>query len=211
MIELKHGPNKPVDLPYLVRVYGVTEQQFEELVDEDTRAELLDGVMIVHSPASIEHDDLGGFVRSLMRIYASRRRLGKVLGPDSLVQLKIGRWFAPDSYFVERKRAPLRKVKRFRGVPNLALEILSPTNRGFDLDEKLPAYQRAGVDEIWLIDPARRQVVIHRRQGRRYAQDAFSSGRGQSEALAGFWMEASWLWQDPLPDELDCLQAILES
>ena len=44
---------RTVDLPYMLRLYGVTDEKFDELTDEDTKAELFDGVMIVHSPASI--------------------------------------------------------------------------------------------------------------------------------------------------------------
>jgi hypothetical protein len=56
MIEVTCGV-KTIDLPYMLQVYGVTEEMFDELVDEDTKAELIDGVMIVHSPASMEHDN----------------------------------------------------------------------------------------------------------------------------------------------------------
>ena len=57
MIEVKCDI-RSIDLPYMIQVYDVTEEMFDELVDEDTKAELIDGVMIVHSPASMEHDDL---------------------------------------------------------------------------------------------------------------------------------------------------------
>jgi hypothetical protein len=86
MIEVKRGI-KTVDLPYTIRLYGVSEDTFYEMVDEDTTAELLDGMMIVHSPATIEHDDLSGFIRTIMRLFARKRRRGKVLGPDSLIHL----------------------------------------------------------------------------------------------------------------------------
>ncbi len=43
MIEVKLGL-KTVDLPYQVRVYDVTEDMFDEMVEPDTRAELIDGV-----------------------------------------------------------------------------------------------------------------------------------------------------------------------
>src|SRR5258707_7463184 len=65
-VQMKVGPRiadlRAMDLPYTLRLYGVTDQMFDELVDEDTRAELIDGVMIVHSPASIKHDNLTGFL-----------------------------------------------------------------------------------------------------------------------------------------------------
>ena len=60
MIEVKCDL-RSIDLPYMIQVYDVTEEMFDDLVDEDTKAELLDGVMIVHSPASIEHDDSAAF------------------------------------------------------------------------------------------------------------------------------------------------------
>ena len=208
MIVVKHGI-KTVDLPYTVRLFGVSEDQFEGMVDEDTRAELLDGVMIVHSPATIEHDDLGGFVRTLMRIFARKRRLGKVLGPDSLVHLKTCRLLAPDAYFIDRKRAPSRKLKRFEGSPNLALEVLWPSNRDDDLLDKRPAFRAAGVGEIWFIDPIEQQVIVDRKRGRGYVEDIVTRGKVHSEVLPGFWLDVDWLWSDPLPDELDCLEEIL--
>src|SRR5947209_4331343 len=98
MIEVKQGP-KTLDLPYTIRMYGVTEAMFDQMVDENTKAELLDGVMIVHSPANIEHDEVSGFLRTLARCFARKKRYGKVLGPDSLIHLATCRRFGPDAYF----------------------------------------------------------------------------------------------------------------
>lgn len=84
MVEVKIGP-RTVELPYVVRVYDVTETLFDDLADEETKAELVNGVMIVHSPATARHDAVGGFLRALMSFYADVRQLGLVLGPDSLV------------------------------------------------------------------------------------------------------------------------------
>src|ERR671930_2007900 len=106
MIEVK-SDLKTMDLPYLIQFYGVTEQMFDELVDEDTKAELIDGVMIVHSPASIEHDDSSGFLRGLMSFFAEARSIGKVLGPDSLIHLAPGRKCAPDVFFIRHERVPM--------------------------------------------------------------------------------------------------------
>src|SRR5947208_604526 len=105
MVDLKLGI-RTVDLPFSIRIFDVTEAMFDEMVDEDTKAELLDGVMIVHSPASPRHDDVGGFLRTLMRVYGRSRKLGRVLGPDSLVHLATCRLFGPDIFFVEEKRMP---------------------------------------------------------------------------------------------------------
>jgi Uma2 family endonuclease len=199
---------KSVDLPYTVRVSGVTEARFDEMVDPDTRAELLDGVMIMHSPAAIDHDDVCGFIRTLWRCFASRRKLGRVLGPDSIVHLATCRKFCPDAYFVRKPRLK-RRTREFEGTPDGVLEVLSPSNREYDLEDKRPAYQQAGVGEIWFVDVDNRQVMVDRKTRRRYSEEVITSGRVHSEVLTGFWLDADWLWSDPLPDELECLEKIL--
>jgi len=200
---------RSVNLPYTIRLYGVTEEEFDQLVDEDTRAELLDGVMIVHSPASISHDNLSGFLRALMRCYTEERKLGWIFGPDSLIRLKPGRRVAPDTFFLERGRISRRLPKQFEGAPDLALEVLSPSNRREDVEVKLPAYHAAGVREIWLIDPDKREVRVERRRGRGYVISRVTTGEVASGVIKGFWIDASWLWQEPLPNVMACLRQIL--
>ncbi len=208
MIEVKTDL-KTVDLPYMIQFYGVTEAMFDELIDEDTKAELIDGVMIVHSPASTEHDDLSGFIRALMRFYADAKSMGKVLGPDSLIHLGPGRKCAPDVFFVPRERMPMPLPKEFEGVPDLVLEILSPSNRRYDLHEKRLIYRDAGVGEIWFMDPEFRRVIIDRRQADGYAEEVVTEGRIFSTTMEGFRLSTSWLWAKQLPNIYSCLQEIL--
>jgi Uma2 family endonuclease len=209
MIEVKLGL-KTVDLPYTVRIPNVSERQFDRLVDEDTRAELIDGVMVVHSPASPRHDDVAGFLRSLMRFYAAVGRRGKVLGPDSLVHVATCRKFAPDAFFLVQRRVPRRLPrKQFEGTPDLVVEVLSPSNRADDLEDKRPAYREAGVRELWLVDLADHQVILDLRRGKSYTTTSLAEGPVRSEVLEGFWVEAEWLWAEPLPNEMECLQEIL--
>jgi Uma2 family endonuclease len=209
MVELKFGP-RTVDLPYTVRVAGVTEEMFDDLVDEDTKAELIDGVMVVHSPTSLRHDDIGGFLRLLMRMYAARKHLGKVLGPDSLVHLATCRKLAPDIFYIEKKRVPRRWPRaQFEGAPNNVVDVLSPSNRTEDLEDKRPAYQQARVDEIWFVDPDACEVIVDRRIKRSYTSSILTSGRLASTVLKGYWLDVAWLWAEPLPNEWECLQEIL--
>jgi Uma2 family endonuclease len=200
MVELSLGL-RTVDLPFTVQVPDVTEEMFDELVDEDTKAELIDGVMIVHSPASTRHDDV---------CYVRKKGVGSLLGPDSLVRLRPRRKFAPDFYFLEKDRARrMLKPTHCEGVPDLVGEILSPSNRRHDLEVKRPAYQEAGASEIWLIDPDKEKLLVDRRRGKRYTTNTYNRGRVESRVIPGFWIDASWLWQDELPDALDCLREIL--
>lgn len=209
MNDLKLGL-RTADLEHPLRIYPVTEEMFDELANEDVKAELLDGVMIVHSPASPRHDDVTGFLRFLMRGYVGAKKLGKVLGPDSLFRPRPGRRFGPDLFFLQQRRVPRPLPRRFFEIaPDLVLEVLSPSNRDEDLEEKRPAYREAGIPEIWLVDPEEQQVLVDRRRKKRYVTEEVATGRVSSAVVAGFWVEAECLWQDPLPNEMECLQAIL--
>jgi Uma2 family endonuclease len=208
MIEVKCGL-KTIDLPFMIQVYDVTEEMFDELVDEDTKAELIDGVMIVHSPASIEHDDSSGFLRGLMSFFAEARGLGKVLGPDSLIHLAPGRKCAPDVFFIRQERVPMPLPKEFEGVPELVVEVLSPSNRRYDLRDKRLIYREAGVGEVWFIDSALRQIIAERRQAGSYTEEIVTEGKVFSDSLPGFWLNAAWLWAMPLPNRFTCLEEIL--
>lgn len=208
MVEVKFGL-RAVDLPYTLRLFGVTDEMFDEMVDEDTKAELIDGVMIVHSPASLRHDNVAGFLRSLMRFYAADKSLGSVLGPDGLVRIKKGRRIGADIFFLDKDRVPTPLPKEYKGVPDLFVEVLSPSNRDEDLEEKRPLYREAGVKEIWFVDPEGREIIVDRRRGRRYISKTIRTGRVESTVIKGFWIEAEWLWTDPLPNDMQCLRDIL--
>jgi Uma2 family endonuclease len=208
MIEIKCGL-KTIDLPFMIQVYEVTEEMFDELVGEDTKAELIDGVMIVHSPASMEHDNIGGFTRGLMSFYSDAQGLGVVLGPDSLIHLAPGRKCAPDVFFIRQERMPMPLPKEFEGVPDLVVEVLSPSNRRYDLRDKRLIYREAGVGEVWFIDAELRRIIMDRHRAGSYVEEIFTEGQVFSEVLPGFWLNASWLWATPLPNRFTCLEEIL--
>jgi Uma2 family endonuclease len=208
MIEVKCGL-KTIDLPFMIEVYEVTEEMFDELVDEDTKAELIDGVMIVHSPASMEHDNIGGFTRGLMSFYSDAKELGVVLGPDSLIHLAPGRKCAPDVFFIRQEHMPVPLPKEFEGVPELVVEVLSPSNRRYDLRDKRLIYREAGVGEVWFIDAEQRRIIMDRHRAGSYEEEIITEGQLLSEALPGFWLNASWLWATPLPNRFMCLEEIL--
>jgi Uma2 family endonuclease len=199
-----------LELPYLIWISGVTESDFDAWTDEDTKAELLDEAMIVHSPTTLRYDYLDGFLISLMRLYSEARGLGVVLGPNSIIHLATSRKFAPDILFIRRERVPLPMTKEFEGAADLVVEILSESTRRYDLREKRQVYREAGIIELWFIDESQQRMIIDRKEGTGYREEVIRAGQANSVVLPGFWVDASWLWQEPLPEVMGCLQKILE-
>jgi Uma2 family endonuclease len=95
-------------------------------------------------------------------------------------------------------------------VPNLVYEVLSASTRDDDLEDKRPAFRQAGVEELWFIDFHNQEVIVDRKARRRYRETILTEGRLKSAALPGFWVDVEWLWAEPMPGVMDCLQEILK-
>ncbi|GBD07946.1 hypothetical protein HRbin22_00172 [Candidatus Thermoflexus japonica] len=190
--------------PYLLRLYGISEAEFDALGDEDLKAEYMDGVMIVHSPASVSHEWRVALLLTLLNLYVSEQGRGIVLGGNAL--FRVGpRRFAPDIMVVgDATRVTSKEIE---GPPDLAIEVLSESTRDYDLGEKRGAYREAGVREIWWVD-AEARVVMVERQREGYVPERIHEGWVVSEAVPGFRIRAEWLWQDPLPSVIRCWEAI---
>jgi Uma2 family endonuclease len=210
VIDLLNARIRAVDRPYTLRFYGITEEVFDELVDEDTKAELIDGVMVIRSHPSPLHNDLVNFLDTLLHCYAKENDLGSVFGPDTLVRLKSNWKVTPDVLFFARDRMPSPLPEwQFEIPPDLIIEVLAPFDAPEPLEEKLSAYQEAGVHEIWVVASELQRVVIHRRRRKHYACIPHAAGRAVSQVVPGFWVETAWLWAEPRPKEIPCLGEIL--
>lgn len=71
--------------------------------------------------------------------------------------------FAPDVWWVSEHRRPQDGQLDLAGLPDLVVEIRSPSTWARDLGVKLPAYEAAGVAEAWYVDTEARTVMVFRR------------------------------------------------
>src|SRR4051794_20714032 len=101
--ELRHDLRR-LPPPYLIRKYEATEEEYEELAEEDLRCEYLDGVLIVHSPASVEHEGEVVFLTTILNIFVCSRGLGRVYGSNTVMQLAHRR-FCADINFLAAEHA----------------------------------------------------------------------------------------------------------
>jgi Uma2 family endonuclease len=209
-VEVRFG-QQAIDVPKLLFLEGVSEALYDALtaLEEDVKAELLDGVMVVHSPEKTRHEQEFRFLFVLMNLFAYAHHWGEVLGSMATVHLGECRKVKPDIAAVRLERVHIITEDAIEGVPDLVLEIVSESTRRYDFGEKRKVYEEAGVPEIWLVDFERKVVMVVRRVGRRYRSEAKSRGILRSQVMKGFWLRVEWLWQKELPDPTECLQVIL--
>ncbi|MBX6376977.1 MAG: Uma2 family endonuclease [Clostridia bacterium] len=190
----------------------LTYEEFLHWADEDLWVEWVDGEVEMVSPASQRHQEVAAFLTAVLRIYVRRKSLGAVL--PAPFQVKLGPGLPgrePDLIFVAAGRLVQLRDTWFDGAPDVVVEIVSPESAPRDRGTKYYEYEAAGVREYWLIDPVRRQAEFHVLEPGGHYRLARGGAAGifRSQAVEGFWLDVTWLWQDPLPDELDVLTRLL--
>jgi len=189
----------------------ITFEEFLAWADEDSYAEWEDGEIIMASPASMRHQNLSTWLTIVLGTYIRRRKLGWFSHAPFLMRLRVadqGR--EPDFIFVKTENMYRLQETYLDGPADLVIEIVSPESVSRDRGRKFVEYESEGISEYWLIDPLRRQAEFYRLgdDQRYHLTLPTAEGIYHSLSLAGFWLKVDWLWQDPLPDELDILRQL---
>lgn len=79
-----------------------------------------------------------------------------------------------------------------RGAPDWVGEVLSPSTASYDRVTKLPAYERAGVPEVWLVDPIDRTVAIYRLEDGHYTRPVVLALQGRTDIRAVPGINIDW-------------------
>ena len=199
-----------IEPPYLIVKPGLTEEDFYRLADEDSDWEFLDGRIVMHSPASNQHEALFGFLLTLLNAYVGEKGGAMVRG--SRYPMRLDRDWSPEPDIMvirdDRRDRMLRKY--LDGPADLVIEIASDSDPRLDVREKLPRYREAGVEEMWLIDPFQKQVHVVNRSSGGYDTTILTAGRLDSVVVPGFWIDVAWLWQAELPPPLRCVRQLLD-
>jgi Uma2 family endonuclease len=174
----------------------MTAEEFMRDAPEDRKAELIDGVLVMPSPTSTTHEDLQVLLLTLLCAYVALHDLGRVLGSRSAVVLAPDQAPEPDILFVRKERESIVQEKGIFGAPDFVIELLSASTVRNDRGPKFRAYERAGVTELWLIDPYGPEGTqfFQLRDGRFVEIQADENGILRSTAVPGYWIDLRWLW-----------------
>ena len=156
------------------------------------------GSLLKVPPPSFDHDILRSFLDRLLGAYVAKHKLGEVLGEAYFERLEADLVRCPDLAFFRESSLGRITPNYSEGGADLAIEIVSPSSRGRDRFDKRHDYERAGVEEYWVIDPERREAEFYR-----LAEGAYSAvlpdaeGRLHSAVVPGFFVRVEWLWKRP--------------
>jgi Uma2 family endonuclease len=174
----------------------VTSEEFLRLPDDGIRYELQAGVLVWEPIPISRHARLQMRIGYFLEAFVEPRRLGFVFGENGyLLSTDPDTVRGPDVSFVRADRFDPEEAERgfFRGAPDLAVEILSPSNRPGEIHAKVADYLAAGARLVWVIDPERRIVTVYRTllSPRRIGADGTLDGE---DVLPGFSLPVSTLF-----------------
>jgi Uma2 family endonuclease len=137
----------------------------DEFLIEDIdpwRNELVDGEVVVHPRTAMSSYTQGRIVSTLHAWSASRMGRGLPVLPLG-IRFDERNVHLPDLLWYAEGRAPERDALPPYPLPNLAIEVRSPSTWRYDIGAKKSAYERAGLAELWLVDTAASEILIFRR------------------------------------------------
>lgn len=164
-----------------VRTFRLTAEELSYLPPEEGRSELVAGEIVREPPPGEEHGWLAAGLLGDLVLFVRARRLGRVYSECGFV---LGRdpdtVRAPDAAFVsaERVATVVRRGPYFEGAPDLAVEVVSPGDSRAEVASKVREYLAAGGRAVWVVDPRRRSITVHR-------ADAAPHTLGTSDVLDG--------------------------
>lgn len=143
--------------------------------------QLIDGQVIIGNTPIIKHQLILGNILVMLADYAKKAG-GETLMLPTEVYIDTYNVYEPDVFYMAPNGQCTVDELRVTGAPELVVEILSPSTAKHDRSTKYNAYERNGVQEYWIVDPAYELVEVWTqgdsgfvRQGAYDTEDTFES------------------------------------
>ncbi len=131
---------------------------FYAWVDEQTKAEFINGEVVVHSPVRRKHWKITDLLSSLLSIYVRLNKLG-VIGTEKVMIALTRNDYEPDIvFFKAEKAAAFEEDQVLFPAPDFVVEVLSKKTQKIDRTTKKEDYAAHGIAEYWIIDPDKERI-----------------------------------------------------
>jgi len=188
----------------------VTFDEYLDWLTEETKADLIDGVIYMQSPPADVHERIFGFLFNILQPFVIRKKLGIVRGSRTTLKFSEANGTQPDIVFISNASRDRVHPYFMDGAAEMVVEILSPSTRQLDRGKKMALYARHGVLEYWQIDPEGQIAEFFQNHNGAWLPMTVSDDDiFHSKVISGFWMNIQWLFAEEVPDVLDTVMMIL--
>ena len=175
-----------------------TEQDVIDIEERESRlCELVDGVL-VEKTVGIYESNLASRLIYFLNALVLKLDLGVVTAPDGMMRLAAGLVRIPDVSFISWNQLPGRRVPRVPIAdlaPDLAVEVISPSNTSREMERRRQEYLAAGVRLVWYVFPEQQEVHVYTAD--RHEVLTIDQEISGGDVLPGFTLPLRQLFQQP--------------
>lgn len=172
-------------------------RHFYEIVEENKKAEFINGEVIFHSPVKLQHNSATKLLCKLIDTFVAKHKLGFV-GIEKIMISLTRNDYEPDVCFFGNDKAKNFKRKQAQfPAPDLVVEVLSNSTAKIDRETKFQDYAAHGIREYWIVDADKEIVEQYELKNEKYqllvkAKD----GNLESVVLANFKIPVRAIFDD---------------
>jgi Uma2 family endonuclease len=147
----------------------MTAEELMNIDDEPNRHELIKGELLTMAPIGYPHGTTTVNLSTLLHNYVKANNLG-VLAVELGFKLETDpdTVLGPDISFIARERVGTPSEGYVVGPPDLAVEVLSPSDRRSQVERKTSLWLELGAKSVWNVNPGKRTVEVVRADGERW-------------------------------------------
>lgn len=173
-----------------------TVEEFLQLEESKTPCELIHGkVFMSPAPAPFHQIVLGNFYEILRR--EAKKNGGTAFFAPVDLYIDDTNVFQPDLMYISAAKQGIITERGIKGVPDLIVEIISPSNVYIDRTVKKKRYLDMGVSEYWLLSPTKKWLKIYTPETGEDTPkvEFFKEGQVASEVLTGLKFDLEILFE----------------
>jgi len=141
-----------------------TDEELMSLPDDGNEFELIEGELVMSPRASLKHGSIAVKISAALVNFVKPKKLGVVLDSSTGFRMKSGNVRSPDVSFISKERLiDMKGLSKefFKGAPDLAIEILSPSDTMEKIHRKIIEFFENGTKILWLINPEEEIVLVY--------------------------------------------------
>jgi Uma2 family endonuclease len=150
---------------------------------EGTLCQLINN-QIIMSPAPLDiHQKILDKLYRLLGNFVEKNNLGETRVAPYDVYFSVRNVYQPDIIFISNENSINIQKDGLHGAPDLIIEVLSPSTAKYDLEDKKDCYERYGVKEYWIVDPATKSTQGYALEKNEFILLATATGEIKSSLL----------------------------
>jgi Uma2 family endonuclease len=172
----------------------MTAEELMNIDDEPNRHELIKGELLTMAPIGYPHGTTTVNLSTLLHNHVKANNLG-VLAVELGFKLETDpdTVLGPDISFIARERVGIPSEGYVVGPPDLAVEVLSPSDRKTQVERKTALWLELGAKSVWNVNPKRRTVEVVRADGKRWL--FYDTDELVDDTVPGFRVKVSEIFE----------------